>query len=146
MGKKDKSKKKDSSSSSSSSSSDEKPNASQAKLVAKTPTSGRGSNASKRSSSARNNEPVDENANTYEYQKFATALDSFKRSEPQTMSKLERLAKSAAQGDGNGMGDAVQKTEAIRNWREQTWAADELCKRLNTCEKRGLTAQQVIVH
>jgi hypothetical protein len=32
------------------------------------------------------------------------------------MSKLERLAKNATQGGGSGMSDAVQKTEAIRNW------------------------------
>lgn len=57
------------------------------------------------------------------------------------MSKLERLAKNATQGGGSGMSDAVQKTEAIRNWREQTWKADVLCANLNTDEKRGLTAE-----
>lgn len=143
MGKK--SKKQVSSSESSDSSSEN--DASKAKLVDQKTPSGRGSNASKQSSSAkrsssagRNSEPVDENAVTYEYQKFGTALDAFKKTEPQTMSKLERLAKNATQGSGSGMNDAVQKTEAIRNWREQTWKADVLCANLNTDEKRGLTA------
>jgi len=43
--------------------------------------------------------------------------EPYKKCEVQTMSKLERLVKQSEQGkETSGMGDAVAKTENIRNW------------------------------
>lgn len=70
-------------------------------------------------------------------------IEPFKKNEIQSMSKLDRLKKEATQNEaGAGMGDAVAKTENIRNWREQCMGEEKLAAHLGTDSKRGLTTAQ----
>jgi hypothetical protein len=59
---------------------------------------------------------------------YSNLIEPYKKCEVQTMSKLERLVKQSEQGQGKdgGMGDAVAKTENIRNWKEHTMEQEKL--------------------
>jgi hypothetical protein len=58
---------------------------------------------------------------------YSNMIEPYKKCEVQTMSKLERLVKTAEQGkETSGMGDAVAKTENIRNWKEHTMEQEKL--------------------
>jgi hypothetical protein len=71
---------------------------------------------------------------------YQDMIEPFKKTEVHSMSKLDRLKKDGTIGDDSGMGDAVAKTEAIRNWREQCMGELELATHLKTDAKLGLTA------
>jgi len=58
---------------------------------------------------------------------YSNMIEPYKKCEVQTMSKLERLVKQSEQGkETSGMGDAVAKTENIRNWKEHTMEQEKL--------------------
>lgn len=42
--------------------------------------------------------------------------EPFKKTEVKSMTTLDRIAKDASTEDKGGMGDAVARTENIRNW------------------------------
>jgi len=67
-------------------------------------------------------------------------IEPFKKNEVTSFGKLDRIKKEEEGGAG-GMNDAVAKTEAIRNWREQTWHQDKLCADLHTSATAGMTAK-----
>lgn len=58
---------------------------------------------------------------------YSNMIEPYKKCEVQTMSKLDRLVKQSEQGkESSGMGDAVAKTENIRNWKEHTMEQEKL--------------------
>jgi len=94
-------------------------------------------NSTKRSSSA-SGKGAKAKADRASY--YQDMIEPFKKTEVHSMSKLDRLKKDGNLGDDSGMGDAVAKTEAIRNWREQCMGELELATHLKTNAKTGLTA------
>jgi hypothetical protein len=47
---------------------------------------------------------------------FLLFSEPFHKAETQTFPKLDRLKKEGSQTEDSGMGDAIAKTENIRNW------------------------------
>jgi hypothetical protein len=102
----------------------------------KSSSASKGSNKPKRVSNASSSKKASK-ADRASY--YNDMIEPFHKAETQTFPKLDRLKKEGSQTEDTGMGDAVAKTENIRNWCEHTMGEVKLAETLGTNVKVGLT-------